>query len=78
MKVATTINYGEYDPTKLSDMTEFWFLDAPETWHNNAGPKGFWAVGNDDEGIISYFANEQYANQFRNQMIFLTVSEHLK
>ena len=38
---------------------------APGSWENDAGPNDWYAVCNDDDGIIAYFQDERAAYRFR-------------
>jgi len=40
-------------------------VDAPCMWENEDGPKGWYAVATDDDGIIAYFFKEKDAFRFR-------------
>lgn len=48
----------------LDDLLETWQVFEPGMWENDTGPKGWYAVANDD-GIIAYFGNEADAFRFR-------------
>ena len=48
----------------LDDLLQVWCVDAPGLWENDTGPKGWWAVSN-DEGIVAYFGSEADAFRFR-------------
>ena len=43
-------------------------VDAPDMWENEEGPKGWYAVTNDD-GVLAYFAKETDAFRFRLDLI---------
>lgn len=61
-----TLNIDETPrKTSLNALLEDWFVDAPGTWENNTVPQGWWAVSNDDEGIVAYFMREEDAFRFR-------------
>lgn len=49
----------------LDDLLENWTVDAPGLWENDSGPKDWYAVSNDDEGIVAYFEHEKDAFGFR-------------
>ena len=49
----------------LSDLLKRWSVFSPGTWENDRHPADWYAVGNDDEGIIAYFARESHAVGFR-------------
>lgn len=51
--------------TDLSEWLEAVQVMAPYMWENKNGPVGWYAVVNDDDGIIAYFANEPDAFRFR-------------
>lgn len=38
---------------------------SPVEWENNIGPKDWYAVATDDDGIIAYFYKEVDAYRFR-------------
>jgi hypothetical protein len=40
-------------------------VDAPGMWENDAGPKEWYAVSDEDVGIIAYFQEEVDAFRFR-------------
>jgi hypothetical protein len=48
----------------LDDLLEKWSVLGPGQWENRTGPKGWFAVAN-DEGITSYFGDEKDALRFR-------------
>lgn len=48
----------------LDDLLEDVSVLAPGMWDNETGPKGWYAVTNDD-GIIAYFGREADAFRFR-------------
>lgn len=52
----------------LDEMLERWAVHDPGMWENDTGPKGWWAVSNDD-GIVAYFGNEIDACRWRLDMI---------
>lgn len=58
----------------LTELLEFWFVAAPGMWDNDDGTIGWWAVGNDDQGLIAYFKNEQDAFRFRLDQINRTLN----
>ena len=51
--------------TKLNDLLESVFVLDPGFWENDIGPKDWYAVCTDDDGIISYFMRESDAYRFR-------------
>lgn len=53
----------------LEDTLKNWQVDAPGMWENDTGPKNWYAVSNDNEGIIAYFAKEKDALRFRLDMV---------
>ena len=46
-------------------LLEDWYVMAPGIWENDDGPKDWWAVGNEDEGIVAYFSTQRAAYRFR-------------
>ena len=52
-------------PKTLDDLLQVWTVDAPGMWENDSGPKEWYAVSNDDEGIVAYFEHEKDAFGFR-------------
>jgi len=48
----------------LDELLERVSVFPPDGWENDEGPKGWWAVGN-DQGIIAYFGQESDAFRFR-------------
>lgn len=48
----------------LDELLETWTVFPPGTWENDEGPKGWWAVANDD-GIVAYMGDEAAAFRFR-------------
>lgn len=45
-------------------------VHAPGMWENDQGPKGWYAVSDDDDGgIIAYFQNETDAYRYRMRRI---------
>ncbi len=55
-------------PQSLDDLLEVWSVMAPGQWENEASDSiiGDWyAVVNDEKGIIAYFGDEQDACRFR-------------
>lgn len=57
----------------LEDLLETWSVLPPGQWENNAGPKEWFAVCN-DQGIVAYFGNEQDALRFRLSEINRTLN----
>lgn len=55
--------------TNLEDALEDWQVDEPGMWENDCGPKGWWAVSNNDEAIVAYFAKPEDAYRWRLAMI---------
>ena len=53
----------------LDDALEDWAVHEPGMWENDQGPKGWWAVSNDDESIVAYFAKPEDAYRWRLDMI---------
>jgi hypothetical protein len=53
----------------LDDLLDKWSVMAPGMWENDTGPKGWFAVVNDDDGIVAYFATERDALRWRLDMI---------
>lgn len=51
-------------PQSLDDWLEAVQVHDPGMWENEDGPKGWWAVSNED-GIIAYFGDEVSAFRFR-------------
>ena len=47
------------------DYDEYWFVLEPGQWENDDGPAGWYAVGNDDDSIIAYFATGGEAELYR-------------
>lgn len=52
----------------IDDLLQSWSVLDPAMWENDEGPKGWWAVCNDD-GIVAYFATEADAYRWRLDMI---------
>ena len=50
---------------KLDNLLESVFVLDPDFWENDIGPKDWYAVGTEDDGIISYFMRESDAYRFR-------------
>lgn len=48
----------------LEELLEEWCVMEPGLWENETGPKGWYAVSN-DEGIVAYFGKEGDAYKFR-------------
>lgn len=48
----------------LEHLLEVWSVLFAGVWENEEGPKGWYAVCNDN-GIIAYFADEKSAFRFR-------------
>jgi hypothetical protein len=48
----------------MGDLLEEYGVLDPYDWINDEGPKGWYAVANDD-GIIAYFRDERSALRFR-------------
>lgn len=48
----------------LDEALDEWSVHDPEMWENDEGPKGWWAVSNND-GIVAYFGEERDAFRFR-------------
>lgn len=48
----------------LEMLLEVWAVMEPGLWENETGPKGWYAVSNDD-GIVAYFGKEADAFRFR-------------
>ena len=53
----------------LDELLENWTVHHPYCWENNEGPTGWYAVSNDKESIIAYFAKEKDAFRWRLFMI---------
>jgi len=53
--------------TNLDDKLDKWGVMHPG--EQVSGPDGWWAVFNDDDGIIAYFAREIDAYRWRMSMI---------
>lgn len=51
--------------TKLDNLLESVFVLDPGVWANDIGPKDWYAVGTDDDGVIAYFFRESDAYRFR-------------
>ncbi len=49
----------------LKELLEEWSVLTPNQWENDKGPEGWYAVCNDDDGIIAYFKEEKKAYSFR-------------
>src|SRR5437588_13063254 len=49
----------------LDELLETVSVMAPGSWENDAGPKDWFAVCNDEDGIIAYFQEERAAYRFR-------------
>ncbi len=54
---------------RIDELLANWQVDMPGMWENDTGPKGWWGVSNDDEGIVAYFFREVDAFRFRLDMI---------
>ena len=52
----------------LDEALERWSVLPPGMWGNEDGPKGWYAVANDD-GIVAYFHDEVDAYRWRLSMI---------
>lgn len=50
-------------PPSLDRLLESWSVLEPGMWENETGPKGWYAVCNDD-GIVAYFGNRADAGSF--------------
>lgn len=48
----------------LETLLEEWVVMDPAQWENDHGPKGWYAVANED-GIVAYFAQEIDALRYR-------------
>jgi len=44
----------------------YWWILEPEKWVNEDSPKNWYAIGNNDQGIIAYFKDEDDAIEFLN------------
>jgi len=53
----------------IYDLLDTVHVDAPHMWVNDEGPKGWYAVATDDDGIIAYFCKEKDAFRFRLDLI---------
>jgi hypothetical protein len=55
------------DRARMEDLLEAWTVLWPGTWGSDdaAEPKGWFAVCNDDDGIVAYFGKEADAFRFR-------------
>ncbi len=53
----------------LDDALENWMVHAPGLWENDVGPKDWWAVSDENNGIVAYFGNEIDAFRHRLAMI---------
>jgi hypothetical protein len=49
----------------FEDWLETVSVHSPSMWKNESGPKDWYAVSVDDEGIIAYFQHERDACRFR-------------
>ena len=49
----------------LAALLESYSVMPSEHWENDDGPDGWYAVCNDDDGIIAYFLTEASALRFR-------------
>ncbi len=54
---------------KLNQSLDTWSVMSPGMWENDTGPEGWYAVCNDDDGIVAYFATEIDACRYRLFMI---------
>ena len=53
----------------IYDLLDTVSVAAPRMWENDEGPKGWYAVITDDDGIVAYFATENDALRFRLDLI---------
>lgn len=53
----------------IYDLLDTVSVAAPHMWENDEGPKGWYAVITDDDGIVAYFATENDALRFRLDLI---------
>lgn len=58
----------------LDQLLEYWYVLDPGMWENDKGPEDWFAVGNEDKGIIAYFWNQEDAYRFRLSQINLTLN----
>lgn len=49
----------------IEEALEKWQVHEPGMWENDTGPQGWWAVSNDDDGIVAYFAQPSDAYRWR-------------
>jgi hypothetical protein len=56
-------------PKTIDDALECWQVDEPGMWENDQGPHGWWAVSNDDDSIVAYFAKPEDAYRWRLDQI---------
>lgn len=53
----------------LDEALDKWAVHEPGMWENDLGPPYWYAVSNDDEGIIAYFHSPIDAYRWRLDMI---------
>lgn len=53
----------------LDTALDDWSVHDPEMWHNEDGPKGWYAVSNETDGIVAYFLTEKDAFRWRLDMV---------
>lgn len=58
----------------LDDLLESWSVLPPGHWDNDDGPKGWFAVCNDEESIVAYFSKEEDAFRYRLDQINLQLN----
>lgn len=54
---------------RLDELLDKIAVHDPAMWENDTGPKGWYAVSTDDDGIIAYFHREVDAFAFRLALI---------
>lgn len=59
----------------LADLLEVIGVLAPGQWENDQGPRGWWAVCTEEDGIIAYFGTEERAFWFRLALINARLNE---
>lgn len=65
------VRHSSGKENKMDDLEaalDRWSVMAPGMWENDQGPRGWYAVCNDD-GIVAYFATEKDAFRYRLWMI---------
>lgn len=65
----------------LGELLDYWFVMPPGAWENELSdsPIGNWyAVGNEEDGIVAYFMDEEEAHRYRYDAIRREIEEREK